>query len=116
MTRRTWTALVPAALAAIAAFALAAGGASGAASTTIKVDDNFFSPAKKSVAKGTTVRFNWVGDNPHNVVKRKGPGGSFASETTSKPGVNFTKKFKKAGTYKIVCTIHDGMNLRLKVG
>jgi plastocyanin len=56
-----------------------------------------------------------VGDNPHNVVKASGPGGSFSSETTSSPGVNFAKKFKKTGKYKIVCTIHGGMDLKLKV-
>ena len=115
MNRRTSAVLVSIALVAIAGLALLAGGATGAASTTIKLDDNFFSPDSKSVKKGTKVRFKWVGDNPHNVVKASGPGGSFSSETTSKPGVNYTKKFKKAGKYKIVCTIHDGMDLKLKV-
>jgi plastocyanin len=27
----------------------------------------------------------------------------------------FTRKLTKAGTYKIVCTIHPGMDLTLKV-
>ena len=115
MNRRTSAVLASTALTAVAGLALLAGGATGAASTTIKVDDNFFAPAKKSVGKGTKVRFKWVGSNPHNVVKKSGPGGSFRSETTSSPGVNFAKTFKKAGRYKIVCTIHDGMDLTLKV-
>jgi plastocyanin len=52
----------------------------------------------------------------HNVVKKKGPGGDFASETTDAPGVNFKKKFKKTGRYKLICTIHpDEMVLRLRV-
>jgi plastocyanin len=115
MNRRTSAVLASIALTAVVGLALLAGGATGAASTTIKLDDNFFSPAKKSVKKRTKVRFKWVGSNPHNVVKRSGPGGSFRSQTTSSPGVNYTKKFKKAGKYKIVCTIHDGMKLTLKV-
>jgi plastocyanin len=95
--------------------AMLSAGALGAAKTTIKLDDDFFAPDKKSVKKGTTVRFKWVGDDKHNVVKKSGPGGSFSSETTDARGVNYTKKFKKAGKYKIVCTIHDKMKLTLKV-
>jgi plastocyanin len=105
------------------AFALASGlalvalsGVAGArASTTIQLDDNFFSPSSKTVSKGTKVKFKWVGSNNHNVVKKSGPGGSFSSGTTDDRGVNFKKKFKKSGTYKIICTIHQGMKLKLKV-
>ena len=104
-----------AAVAALVALLVPAGG--GAASgTTIKLDDNFFAPDKKTVSAGTTVRFKWVGDNDHNVVKSSGPGRAFSSETTDETGVNYTKKFKKAGKYKILCTIHaDEMKLTLKV-
>ena len=116
MNRRTFSVLALAALAAVAGSALLAGGATGAASTTIKLGDNFFSPDKKSVAKGTKVRFKWIGEEKHNVVKQSGPGGAFASETTDAPGVHYTKKFKKAGKYKILCTIHEeDMKLTLKV-
>lgn len=105
------------ALSAVAIVALLLGGTTASAGrTTIKLDDNFFSPSSKSIKKGTTVRFKWVGEEKHNVVKKKGPGRSFASETTDAPGVHFKKKFKKAGTYRIICTIHaDEMKLKLKV-
>ena len=105
--------LLAAAAALIALIVPAGGGA--AAGTTVKLGDNFFSPTKKSVSSGTTVRFKWIGDDEHNVVKQSGPGRSFASETTDDPGVNYTKKFKKAGKYKIVCTLHEEMKLTLKV-
>ena len=39
----------------------------------------------------------------------------FASDTTDAAGVNFTHKFKKAGTYKIICTLHEDMKMKLKV-
>lgn len=113
MKRKVSVVGVLAAVAAMVALLVPAGG--GAAGTTIKVGDNFFAPDKKTVSKGTKVRFKWVGTDDHNVVKQSGPGGSFASETTDDPGVNFTKKFKKSGKYKIICTLHDEMKLTLKV-
>jgi plastocyanin len=96
---------------------IVAGGeiASAAPTRTIKLEDNFFAPSTKTVQRGTTVRFNWVGLNPHNVVKASGPGGRFASRTTWRQGVNFAKKFEKAGTYRLVCTLHSGMELDLTV-
>lgn len=95
---------------------LALGGVAGArGGATVKLGDNFFSPTKKTVSEGTKVKFKWVGEHKHNVVKKSGPGGSFSSTTTDAPGVNFSKKFKKSGKYKLICTIHDGMDMKLKV-
>jgi plastocyanin len=92
-----------------------AGLASAAPTQTIKLKDNFFAPSKKTVKRGTTVRFKWAGFNPHNVVKASGPGARFASRTTWRRGVNFKKKFKKVGAYRLVCTLHSGMELNLTV-
>ena len=116
MNRRISLVLASTGVVAVTGLGLFAGGAGGAASTTIKLGDNFFAPDKKSVKKGTKVRFKWIGKEKHNVVKQSGPGGSFASTTTDQPGVNYTKKFKKTGRYKILCTIHEeDMKLTLKV-
>ena len=90
-------------------------GAGARASATIKVGDDFFSPDKKTVAKGTKVKFNWIGDDKHDIVKASGPGGSFDSGELEGSGVLFKHKFKKAGTYKIICTIHEDMKLKLRV-
>lgn len=106
-----------AALAAIAALTMLptlGGVAEGAPTATVKLGDNFFKPAKKTVAKGTKVRFKWVGVNPHNVTLKRGPIPSFASGTTSRRGVNFAKRFNKAGTYKLFCTIHP-LEMKLKL-
>jgi plastocyanin len=92
-----------------------AGHATAAPTKTIKLKDNFFAPSQKTVKRGTTVRFKWAGLNPHNVVKVSGPGGRFASRTTWRRGVNFKKKFKKVGTYRLVCTLHTGMEMNLTV-
>jgi plastocyanin len=109
------------AVAALAVAALAVAGVLGTGavagakgSTTIKLLSESFSPDEKSISAGTKVKFNWV-EGKHNVVKAKGPGADFASGTTATPGVNFTKKFSKAGSYKLICTVHEQMKLKLKV-
>lgn len=113
--RKPLIALPIAALALVALLALG-GTASAAPKTTVKLGDNFFEPAKKTIRRGTKVRFRWIGSNPHNVTKKSGPGGRFASRTTSSDGVNFAKRFAKAGTYRLICTIHPStMRLTLKV-
>lgn len=94
------------------------GATAGAApKTTVTVGDNFFSPARKTVTVGTKVRFNWIGGgNRHNVKKKRGPGAGFKSKTTSSAGVNFAKRFDKAGVYRLICTIHpEEMRLKLTV-
>jgi plastocyanin len=84
-------------------------------SKTVKVADDFYSPDSVTVSKGTKVKFKWVGKHKHNVVKTKGPGGAFSSTATSADGVNFKHKFSKSGTYKIICTIHPEMTMKVKV-
>jgi plastocyanin len=86
------------------------------AATTVTVGDNFFAPSSKTVAAGTKVRFNWIGNRRHNVKKKRGPGGGFKSETTRSRGVNFAKRFNQAGVYRLICTIHpEEMKLKLTV-
>ncbi len=85
----------------------------GAASTTsVQLKDDFFSPKAKSVKKGTTVTFKFAGKAPHNVTVVRGPV-KFASSTKSSG--SFKKKFTRAGTYKLTCTIHPGMDMTLTV-
>lgn len=83
---------------------------------TVRLGDNFFDPDQLSISSGTKVAFDWIGDKKHNVTKKKGPGGGFASETTRSNGVHYTKKFKKSGTYKLICTVHDEMKMKVEVG
>lgn len=110
-----WIALTIAALA-LAALPAFGDTAMAAPQTTVKLGDNFFKPRGKTVRRGTIVRFRWIGNRPHNVVKRRGPGPRFRSRTTSRRGVNFAKRFKRRGAYKLVCTIHPRtMRLTLKV-
>jgi plastocyanin len=115
---RTRTLLTVAVLT-VAALTLAFAGVAGAGgdTTTVRLGDNFFQPDSKKVAKGTKIRFKWTGEEEHNVTKKRGPGRSFASETTSATGVNFKRTFRKRGTYRLICTVHpDDMKLKVEVG
>ena len=79
---------------------------------TIKLKDDIFVPKATTVAKGSTVTFLWAGKNAHNVTVKSGPV-KFTSPT-KKTGT-YKRKMTRAGTYRIVCTIHAGMRLTLTV-
>ena len=96
-----------AAVALIAATAVPTG-----AATSVRVDDDVFKPGSLTVRSGTTVTWRFVGDDPHNVTVKKGPV-KFKSGTKSSG--KFSKKLRRGGTYRIVCTIHPGMDMTLKV-
>jgi plastocyanin len=106
-------------LAATAVTGLAAVGAIPALAGTksVKIGDNYFvrpaNNATVTITKGSSLRFRWTGSAPHNVKKVKGPGAAFHSPV--KLSGTWTHKFTRGGTYKLVCTIHSGMKLTVKV-
>jgi plastocyanin len=77
----------------------------------VAVKDNYFKPKKVSVAVGDKVIWTWKGYAIHDVTVIKGPQ-KFESEKQSSG--TFTRTIKRPGTYKIVCTIHPGMEMTLK--
>ena len=89
-------------LAALAAMLVAASTAF-AATKTVRVGDNFFSPTKLTVTKNTYVKWRWVGDSLHTVTVRKGPV-KFNSKALRSG--TYTKKMTRTGTYRIICAIH----------
>ncbi len=82
------------------------------AATTVRIDDDVFRPTSKTVSKGTTVRWRWVGDDPHNVTVRKGP---VKFHSSTKRSGTYSKTMRRRGTYRIICTIHPGMAMTLRV-
>ena len=79
-----------------------------------RVGDNYYAPKTVTVAKGTTVTWNWPGfeeaGDVHDVKLKSGPKGvkKFHSEAAA-TDYSFKRKLTVAGTYKIVCTLHEEM-------
>jgi plastocyanin len=85
-----------------------------ASSKTVQVKDNKFVANRITVRKGTTVKWVWKGQAPHDVTVTKGPV-KFRTKSPRTSGT-FSKKLTKAGTYTIVCTIHaPGMRMTITV-
>ena len=101
---------------AIAASTLVVLGATAMAATSVKVGDDYYVRSsgvpKVTVSKGTTVRWRFVGDNPHSVTVSKGPA-KFSSGLKSSG--TYSKKLRKRGTYTIYCTIHGASDQKMKL-
>jgi plastocyanin len=105
-------------IAVIATGALAAGIAAGPAGAAgeVSVKDDFFSPKSKSVAPGGSITWLWRGKSEHNVTGMTRSGRVvFRSKTTKRKGYRYTKRFSKAGSYRVICTLHDGMKMSVRV-
>jgi plastocyanin len=90
-----------------------------AGTKTVKVGDNYFvrdgHRPTVTISKGSTLKFVWRGHSPHNVVKKKGPGGRINSGVKTKG--TFRHRFTRGGTYTLYCSIHglSDMGLTVKV-
>jgi plastocyanin len=109
----------PALAAAAAACAVLAAPASTATTRNVKIGDNYFvrdgSAPTVTVSRDTRVKWLWRGNSPHNVHVTKGPV-TFKSKTMTEG--SFSRLMTRAGTYKIICTIHgssdQSMTLRVR--
>jgi plastocyanin len=98
--------------------ASAAGGADVGASATksVSVKDDFFSPKAVRIASGGKVVWRWKGENDHNVKFRKVPAGATRPRgSTTKSSGRLARTFKKRGTYRYVCTIHQDLGMKGRV-
>jgi len=70
----------------------------------VRVSNNSFSPATRSVATGTTLTFRWSASAAtHNVTFNDGPASANQSSGT------FQRTFNTAGSFPYQCTLHSGM-------
>ena len=107
---------------ALGAAALAVAPAGLAASTpkprTVKVGDDYFGPVSMKVRPKTKIVWKWLAynGNTHDVKLKKRPKGvkSFQSDPATS-GYTFKKTLYKKGTYKLICTFHDGMKMTITV-
>ncbi len=88
-----------------------------AAGRSIAIGDDFYvrkgSPPIVTVAKGTRVTWRWTGRDMHNVAVTKGP---VLFNSSIKETGSYSRTMRRAGTYTIVCTIHQpDMSMKLRV-
>ena len=95
----------------IALVAVASAGAGSA--KVVKLQDIDISPSTVRVAKGGTVEWRFLDARAaHNVTSRGRP--RFRSSSTKRSGTHRVA-FRKAGTYRYVCTIHPNMRGKVVV-
>ena len=98
-------------LAAVAAVSGALAVQAGAASSkTINVNDDFFKPKTVTVKKGTTLKFKFNGF--HNV---EADGKAAFKNIPDRSSGTVARRANKKGNFKLLCSIHDGMTMKLKV-
>jgi plastocyanin len=98
-----------------AAPALGGPDASGAATKRVVVTDNFFEPRSVSVPRGDRVVWVWKGDNSHNVTFVKVPRGATKGGAETRRDGRWSRKFRKRGYYRYVCTVHAGQRGSIEV-
>lgn len=79
--------------------------------TSVTVQNNFFSPSCARVALGGTVTWTWGNNasNGHNVTFATGQNSETVTSGT------FQRSFPTAGTFAYECTIHPGMDGEIRV-
>lgn len=74
----------------------------------ITIDSYMFRPAVVTIAKGTTVVWVNKDDDVHTIKSKTGP------EAFSSPalptGSRYGFTFKRAGTYRYICSVHPYMH------
>ena len=88
-----------------------AGKAHAAATTSVNMEDFFFSPATVSVHVGDLVTWHNRGKQPHTATADNG---SFDTGTVTAGG-SASHMFTQPGTFTYVCTIHPNMHGTVKV-
>jgi plastocyanin len=76
---------------------------------TVKMEDNFFSPANITVEPGTTVTWVQEGNNPHTTTSYDGLWDSGLIEPGS--GGSFSFTFDEPGTFDYYCIPHESMGM-----
>ena len=108
--------LVLAAAVSIAALAAAsaparAPRAHAASSYTVRLLDSRFSPSSITARGKATLSFVYAGKLTHNIIGKNIPE-SYATPHRRKK--TLTRTYSR-GSYTFICSIHDGMTLRLRV-
>lgn len=79
---------------------------------TVKIGDDFFTPAAMTVVTGTTVTWVHTGKVAHNVSSVELVG---IHSATLHPGETYSYTFRTPGTFTYYCSFHDGMSATITV-
>jgi plastocyanin len=71
---------------------------------TITVGDRFFSEPNVRITPGTTLRYRFSGNEPHNLTLANGPLGIGTQDAAG--GTIYTQRFDRPGTYRFFCGLH----------
>ena len=85
---------------------------------TVKVGDNFFAPKTMSVPKNTVIVWKWSrlnGDTHDVYLARKPKGVKRFQSAPAATDYTFKRKLRVAGRYRIICTFHEEMTMRIDV-
>jgi plastocyanin len=96
----------------------AASGAPKPVRKVVQVGDDYFSPRKLKVRRGSTIVWRWlaVNGNTHDVKLKRGPKGvkRFHSDPAA-ADFRYRRKLKVKGRYRVVCTFHEHMSMTIIV-
>jgi plastocyanin len=83
----------------------------------VAVKDDLFSPVTIRVPRGGKVTWRWRGVNGHTVTFRHVPRGVSRIKGTGvlDEGARFSHVFRKRGTYRYVCRIHESLGMKGRV-
>ncbi len=92
------------------------GRAQGVPPAEVHVDalDDHFLPSLVSVKRGGTVVWDFTGLRTHSATDESGLD-LYDSGLVAPGGSSFSFTFESAGTYRFVCTLHEGMDGRISV-
>jgi plastocyanin len=82
------------------------------------VADNFFSPKQTTVPLNTVIVWKWsrLNGETHDVyLLRKPKGVKRFQSAPAATDYTFKRKLRKAGRYRIICTFHENMAMRIDV-
>ena len=86
--------------------------AANAAEVVVTQADKKFDKKKIEIGTGDTIKFVNADKMGHNIHSK---GGDDFDLGLQKPGADMSRKFAKAGTFKLRCTIHPKMKLTVTV-
>ena len=81
----------------------------------LEVGETFFDPTRSLDLGGRQGQVQVGRRTSTTSSSRAAPAAPSTPGSTEQPGFVFKKKFNKAGTYKLICTVHEDMKMKVNV-